>query len=78
MLAFEISYDDVIHAAHNILRTALDEGNAGRILKELDLQAVSDAANYSDDEEFGLHKATERAEIEIVRQIEEKEIPLFI
>ena len=75
MYAFEISPDDVKDAVKEHLGKDIDDLNASRLFDCLDLQAVSDKANFSDEGGYadvsGMEAALIRAKEEVIRQIKE-------
>lgn len=75
MLAFEITPDDVKDAVKEQLQVDIDDLKASRIFDALDLQEVSDKANFSDEggyaELSGMEAALARAKEEVIRQIKE-------
>lgn len=78
MYAFEISPDDVQSAVKRHFNKDVDDLTASRLFDKLDLQAVSDAANFDDEGGYadvsGMEAATIRAEDEVAAQIKTKKL----
>ena len=73
MIAFEITTDDVQTAVKQGFDVELTDDQAEQILSLLNKQLVSDMAAFhadDDDDDDALNKATERAHINIIWQIQ--------